>query len=896
MQRRTSIGTKSSKKNCQKDKFAIGFNKDKPRDSKLHFSQESNADIDGFSSTSSASDVEANISAMIVEPLKSLPHVVQKDVRTRVEEWRRWDTIQVVEKDDIAWSNSSSDNEETYSNQGTSNGGGLKGENEEEEVEEFQDITLVGVTESTTKRKFDVTIKEFCSDDDDETPAKLKPFQCEEQEGTSESSSQPLIEELSPSPAVTYTGKTQCVRTGKTEIFKCESETEFGENDYSILEDSFVAKKTKISKGGLAERLQKVIAREKSELAFWKHDYKAREKMKESTLVVKVVGMSTGYSTICLNVEFHEGTHCYIVLPSHFMGKIRVSMDCVLRVYPPWKRTFCSDLMSIVLLCAYHFELEVYADFRGFHTRARKELLRFHEEHINDILSAGFVFDFSHPFNLSMLETTRKETSQENKEPKYQTIIEAIEKSGIYKDISLSGVIQRVLLSSVIRIHSHDQTSFSNRIASSQENEEKEQRYGILLQDNTGALCEISLPCKVISKNVLLQNMVVEGEGKFCEFKNIRLIRRRPHTKDSSLRSMMESFQHNVAELSEEGKLDAYTEQRDWIEDPSTQSMKRQHHQPPSNSYLFVFEEGSRLEIASSSPEGHVIPYVRCRDPPSPMHTLIDGRYLVHFKTIAFTRVNVGENNSNIGTDICFFYGLCTSKDCHRIHNIKRLPTCVISEATRAAIDGTKTNNNGILYFCFKDLYVCKGRFIADAYTRIYLLDADTGCTTAHTMYLEPSLFEGILTPMLSRLECSAQPGDLVEVLGVICGVDEETALFWNVCTSCGSEDVYENDSGDVWCEFCERPTSNKLKMQLDLFLYLAHLPRACVLCKLLESTIRSLLPTPSDSGFQGYDMRSVLDKKFGPLVCQVVDILQPSKQEKEHRVFLREVTLFSDK
>ena len=196
------------------------------------------------------------------------------------------------------------------------------------------------------------------------------------------------------------------------------------------------------------------------------------------------------------------------------------------------------------------------------------------------------------------------------------------------------------------------------------------------------------------------------------------------------------------------------------------------------------------------------------------------------------------------------------------------------------------------VYICFKDLYVCKGQLIADAYTRIYLLDNCDGADATYSMKCDLSLFEGVPEPMVSWLEKNSRAGDVVQGEGIICGVDEETALFWNVCGECGSDEVLENEAGDVWCDDCDKQSSSEMKMQLDVFLFLASLPKVCVLCKLLESTIRSLLPGPQEGGkFEGYDMKSVLNRKLGPLLCQVVDIVVPSKQQNEQKIFLKQVT-----
>ncbi|XP_048866701.1 DNA repair-scaffolding protein isoform X2 [Brienomyrus brachyistius] len=112
----------------------------------------------------------------------------------------------------------------------------------------------------------------------------------------------------------------------------------------------------------------------------------------------------------------------------------------------------------------------------------------------------------------------------------------------------------------------------------------------------------------------------------------------------------------------------------------------------------------------------------------------------------------------------------------------------------------------------------------------------------------------------------------LCSVRGVIVGVDENTAYSWPTCNLCGSEQLEADPAGHpgFFCRLCDVPLKEPvLKMQLEVFLSCPSLSQCTVKMKLIQETIQAILSW-ADCGHEGYQVEGVLGAEVGPLSAYV--------------------------
>ncbi|KXJ25243.1 DNA repair-scaffolding protein [Exaiptasia diaphana] len=107
--------------------------------------------------------------------------------------------------------------------------------------------------------------------------------------------------------------------------------------------------------------------------------------------------------------------------------------------------------------------------------------------------------------------------------------------------------------------------------------------------------------------------------------------------------------------------------------------------------------------------------------------------------------------------------------------------------------------------------------------------------------------------------------------LGVVQGVDEETACCWLECAVCACQDLLERSGLPYFCPVCQDDVTNPItKTNLDVIIKCDIWRDARVTVKLLQATIEKLLPVSYRDSDQGYDIERVLGKRLGPLYCYI--------------------------
>nr|XP_012645473.1 DNA repair-scaffolding protein isoform X3 [Microcebus murinus] len=124
----------------------------------------------------------------------------------------------------------------------------------------------------------------------------------------------------------------------------------------------------------------------------------------------------------------------------------------------------------------------------------------------------------------------------------------------------------------------------------------------------------------------------------------------------------------------------------------------------------------------------------------------------------------------------------------------------------------------------------------------------------------------------LDRLDPGTPANAACSVQGTVVGVDESTAFSWPACDQCGSGRLEQRpeDRAAFSCGDCSRAvTSPVVKRHLQVFLDCPSRPQCSVKVKLLQRSIASLLRFAAcEDG--SYEVERVLGKEVGPLNCFV--------------------------
>ncbi|XP_057312624.1 DNA repair-scaffolding protein-like [Hydractinia symbiolongicarpus] len=788
-------------------------------------------DIDGFSSSDGGSDIDQS------------NYIKEEQAHFSTKNKSYFDILDCDESEKIRWSDSSIEDIQIP---------------DEKEEESFSDEFVEENPSEISSRRhiLNVSIKEY--DSESEAPVEKK-----DRVDIDKQTSQDTIDALSPSPALQNVQS--LVMSTKTEVFNNEEYEEDYEN--AKMQDETAKNKKKPLKGRLVERLHMLLTKEKSDLTFWKHESK---RSSAEALPLQVISKDTCFSVTSVCCQSSSGMKVYLMLPLTTMKNISINTNSKLRIYPPWKKMFCRDLKTIVLLCTYHLEI-LSKDSVMSYSKAEEDLLAFCQKNLKfHTTSQNTSIDEQVLTALSVTDINQASPS------KYSTISESVDKDGYSGRSCIYGRIQRVLIKKTSRNDS--ETILQKPKFFCKNFNQSKSIYVFLVQDKEHALAEVEIPECIAKGNLLWKQAVAEGEGKLCSFLNIKLVNRKSYNRNPVVLSMMKTFfpdSQSSTQQSGEASQD--------IQDINTQHS----FIAPTCAYTFNADLQSSLNF-DATPEEFIIEYL----PPKILtkgDSLSNGRVSMEAKIVAVTSCNVElENVLDILDVHCRLHCFYTSSD--KLVTVRKLPTCFISNCAKDLLVNDIEKDNNCVFL--KDLGIRSDELIADSYTQIILKVNQPTATKINKMddlFIKCSNHIQKFAPCISMLNLSSKVGDLVSLEGSICGVDEETTLFWNACSVCGGDEVGHDEKKNVWCKTCRAVVSSKLRMQLDVFIYMKSVSKFCILCKLLEKTITSLLAKPPDVNFEGYDVSSILNKSLSPTLCVVVDVIKQTKDDG-WKVFLKEV------
>ncbi|XP_036685814.1 DNA repair-scaffolding protein isoform X2 [Balaenoptera musculus] len=652
------------------------------------------------------------------------------------------------------------------------------------------------------------------------------------------------------------------------------------------------AKKKKLLRGGLAERLNGLQNRERSAISLWRHQYLSYQRtlsgIKSGILTVKILELHeecTIQVAMCEQLSELQadsssqggapGTGLKVLFAKETARCLRGLPQDIIRIYPPWgkrelpaptRAAVCgnSDVLhrisSImqkliipngscpVILNTYFCQKVV----------AKEDSKTAHEVHSwdtplprrNIILAQMFRFKSltnNSPENQVMcgghttvgtdwtLKHEQAELGFPARAPLRDSLLDAVESQGV---ATWSGAGVRVVVQRVYSLRCRCQQADGT--------DPPGVRVCLLVQDALGLFSEVR------SEGAVLKDR--ELEGKSCRLAGMKVLQKVTRGRMTELFSLIDTMWPPVAPLKAPGHGPAFEEkthlppasfcyiltahpnlgQIDAIEEDSISKL----YQPPIPRFL-------REILQTDGPCTRCSFYARViYQRPQVNSLLLEPREVWLVVTDATLQAQ-GEGS-----------GL------PRTVPVRVAPSCVLGQEVRDALSEATSKS-----FFFRDALRDQGQVVCVGRTVLLLPKPQLGVASGAWELTSPV--------RLDELDSVTQVNSICSVQGAVVAVDESTACSWPACDLCGGERLERRpeDRGAFSCGACSRVvTSPLLRRHLQVFLDCPLRPQCTVRVKLLQHSISSLLRFAAcEDG--SYEVRSVLGKEVGPITCFVRSI-----------------------
>ncbi|XP_070337413.1 DNA repair-scaffolding protein isoform X10 [Equus asinus] len=608
------------------------------------------------------------------------------------------------------------------------------------------------------------------------------------------------------------------------------------------------AKKKKLLRGGLAERLNGLQNRERSAISLWRHQCVSYQKTlsgrKSDILIVKILELHEECSiqiAICEQlVELQAdspsqgeapGTSLKVLFTKETAHYLRGHPQDIVHIYPPWQKLIIPNGSFPVILNTYFCQKVV----------AKEDSKTTHEMHCWDVplprrnITLAQMFRFKSPTNnspenqvmcsgLTAMGTHWTHGHKEAKQhypaqaPLRDSLLDAVENQGA---TTLSGGGVRVVVQRVY-----------------------------------------SLPCRC-----------QQGGGSAASPGSDP-----PKVRTAGLFSLIDIMWPPVISLKAAGYTQACEEQ------------VKAHFPPPSFCYVLTAHPNlGQIDIIEEDPISKLY------RPPIP-HCLREILQTDDLSTCCsfYARVIYQRPQQR---EICLVVTDVTlqMQDENNSGLPKTVPVCVASSCVLDPEVLEALSEAAPHTFLFKDALRDQGQIVCVERTVLMLQKpllgvASDACSCELTGPVK-----------LDELDSVTQVNSICSVQGAVVGVDESTAFSWPTCDLCGNERLKQSpeDRGAFSCGDCSRVvTSPLLRRHLQVFLDCPSRPQCTVRVKLLQSSIASLLRFAAcDDGT--YEVKSVLGKEVGLLNCFVqsitthptscigleeIELLSAERASSEHR------------
>ncbi|XP_068382068.1 DNA repair-scaffolding protein isoform X1 [Eschrichtius robustus] len=625
------------------------------------------------------------------------------------------------------------------------------------------------------------------------------------------------------------------------------------------------AKKKKLLRGGLAERLNGLQNRERSAISLWRHQYlsyqrtlsgiksgiltvKILELHEECTIQVAMCEQLSGLQADSSSQGGAPGTGLKVLFAKETARCLRGLPQDIIRIYPPWQKLIIPNGSCPVILNTYFCQKVV----------AKEDSKTAHEVHSwdtplprrNIILAQMFRFKSltnNSPENQVMcgghttvgtdwtLRHEQAELGFPARAPLRDSLLDAVESQGV---ATWSGAGVRVVVQRVYSLRCRCQQADGT--------DPPGVRVCLLVQDALGLFSEVH------SEGAVLKDR--ELEGKSCRLAGMKVLQKVTRGRMTELFSLIDTMWPPVAPLKAPGHGPAFEEkthlpppsfcyiltahpnlgQIDAIEEDSISKL----YQPPIPRFL-------REILQTDGPCTRCSFYARViYQRPQVNSLLLEPREVWLVVTDATLQAQ-GEGS-----------GL------PRTVPVRVAPSCVLGQEVRDALSEATSKS-----FFFRDALRDQGQVVCVGRTVLLLPKPQLGVASGAWELTSPV--------RLDELDSVTRVNSICSVQGAVVAVDESTACSWPACDLCGGERLERRpeDRGAFSCGDCSRVvTSPLLRRHLQVFLDCPLRPQCTVRVKLLQHSISSLLrfATCEDGS---YEVRSVLGKEVGPITCFVRSI-----------------------
>ncbi|XP_008113072.2 DNA repair-scaffolding protein isoform X1 [Anolis carolinensis] len=661
-------------------------------------------------------------------------------------------------------------------------------------------------------------------------------------------------------------------------------------------EDS--AKKRKLLRGGLAERLNRLQNRERATISFWRHqrisDDQTLSGSKSGVLIVKIL-------------EMHEECTLYIAL-CHLLGQtssetspteeiadiqpklkvlftketgthLKAAPNDVVHIHPPWQKLVLLNETIPVIMNTYFSQKIILKE------PTEVDRLHFQEPLLNKRnISLAQIFNLSDAkescpqasadnqvscLNVQTSMAVHDHSASETRLFSFtatnlrDSLLDVVETEGTAggKRIQVQVVVQRVYyLVAKDSSRCHLQRNNPPQTTAPWINSDlTSARLCLLVQDVYGMFSEIQFQIPFSSPEPI-EEYSKRWEGRHCLLSGMKVLQRVVRGKVLGLFSLIESLWPPQLPLKVPGRSQENNVQ-------ITADMP-----PPSFCYILVAPFGQRhieVDEGEQISNWYFPPTVQSFKEilqTSKLHQCCSFWAHVVYRRLQEKRSTLSSQTQSwlFVTDFSLQRKVEVGPEIPKILPISVASTCMVDGEVMEAL---KSTSPCVVFF--KDAVYGNGRIICIERT-VLLLQKPLLCRAADADITKlPGPVE------LDELDSATQANSICTVRGVIVGVNEKTAFSWPTCNRCGNGKVEQRpqDRGLLYCnQCCEAIISPVVKMHLEVFVRCPSRPLCTVKIKLLQKSISSLLgSSPAEDG--SYEMKNVLGKEVGFLYCYVQSV-----------------------
>uniref|UniRef100_A0A8D0GK81 Scaffold protein involved in DNA repair n=1 Tax=Sphenodon punctatus TaxID=8508 RepID=A0A8D0GK81_SPHPU len=643
-------------------------------------------------------------------------------------------------------------------------------------------------------------------------------------------------------------------------------------------EDS--AKKRKLLRGGLAERLNRLQNRQRSAISFWRHQCASEDKTltggKTGVLVVKIlevheectvhVAMCQQLGQGCAESSSKDDVadtepRLKVLFMKETAAHLKGGPQDIIHIHPPWQKIVLPNESVPVIINTYFSQkiLKKPMEMKDRTLCPGTLLIR------RNIVSLAWTFVLpdlrvSLPQESAVTCTNMITSKTAQTDSNYDSILhpgaltalsdsllEVVESQGAagWRGVQVQVVVQRVYYLPARELHGGKQGA-----QSSHKTFPPPLGLSLLVQDAYGIFSEVQLQTACSSAEHIEQYSR-RWEGKSCRLTGMKILQRTTRGRALGLFSLIDSLWPPLKPLKVPGQ--------------SQESEKiKANLPPPSFCYILTAQpEQKPIEVEEEKQISNLYlpPVVRSLKEILQICGL--NQCCSFWTRIVYQRVQHRSplNQREFRLFVTDFS--LQSKTEGRPGTAKTLLVSVASSCilNREVIEALTSASPTAVFF--KDALQENGRIICVERTILSLQKP--------LLYRPDAADLSELTgPVkLDELDSTTQASSICTVRGTVAGVNESTDFSWPTCNRCGNGKLEQYLQGSQCSQAVISPV---LKMQLEVFLHCHSWPQCTVKVKLLHKTISSLLTSSSwEDG--SYEVKSALGKEVGLLNCYVQSV-----------------------